>query len=68
MIGGYQSCRGSGGCISPSGPCWGFRAKALPQSPPEAPAFAGIENLKILLSGRLYWPCMHAMAMANRGF
>ena len=67
MIGGNQSRRGSGGCLSPQRGCQG----AAPlvggsggRIPPEAPAFAGIENLKILLSGRV--TCilaMHAMAM-----
>ena len=52
MIGGNQSRRGSGGSVSP------LVGGSGRLSPPEAPAFAGIENLKILLSGRLYWPCM----------
>ena len=53
MIGGNQSRRGSRG----SAPCGGGGGSGG-RRPPEAPAFAGIENLKILLSGRLYWPCM----------
>ena len=53
MIGGNQSRRGSGGCVSPQ------RGQgAAPLVGGSAPAFEGIENLKLLLSGRLYWPCM----------
>ena len=60
MIGGInQSLQKPPAGSRGSAPCRGFAYKG-PQHLhiKEAPVFGGIENLKILLSGRLYWPCM----------